>query len=223
MYIYGLDPAEHGDFFGIVIHRIEAGKPKLHTLRKMRNVTYPDVQRMLKQELFLKYPPYYIVIDYSNEKTFSEMLVEKYGDRVEPVNFTQLNKLMLKQDGLKLLQLGYEWPTSQNAQVQSWIDELKDQLKHEQMLETPSGKITFDHPEGEHNDLAIAWELSCHGCLKFIDKSGRPVAVGYQSDADYWSSLKSRQEQFVDRNPRLQQRLKGLEGLSITDVKIDIP
>lgn len=170
-YIYGIDPAQTSDFCGIVVHNLEnnTSPPKLQTLRKLRGITYPDIQRILEQELFVKYPPHYIVTDYSNEKTFSEMLIEKYGDgRTETINFTIPNKLMLKQDGLKVLQMGYEWPKSQNAQVQGWISELREQLRHEQMIETQSGKITFDHPEGEHNDLAIAWELSIHGCLKFI-------------------------------------------------------
>lgn len=169
-FIYGLDPAEHSDFFGIVVHTIDKGMAKLATLRKLRNYKYPEVQRLLKEELFTKYPPRYIVIDYSNEKGFAETLEELYGSRVEAFNFTQINKLMLKQDGLKILQMGYEWPVSKNPQVQSWIDECRDQLKHEQMLETSAGRITFDHPEGEHNDLAIAWELSIHGCLRFILK-----------------------------------------------------
>ncbi len=184
-FIYGLDPAEHSDFFGIVVHTIDRGMARMATLRKLRNYKYPDVQRLLKEDLFVKYPPRYIVVDYSNEKGFAEWLEEVYGSsRVETINFTQINKLMLKQGGLKILQMGYEWPVSKNPQVQAWIDECRDQLKHEQMLETATGKITFDHPEGEHNDLAIAWELSIHGCLKFILRGNTgPLVYSRKFDA----------------------------------------
>jgi len=41
-----------------------------------------------------------------------------------------------------------------------------EQLKHEEMLLTPSGKESFDHPAGRHNDIGIGWELSIHGCIQ---------------------------------------------------------
>jgi hypothetical protein len=122
LFVYGLDPAERTDYFGIVINSINGPTAKLHTLRKIRAFKYPDVIRLLKFDLFVRYPPYRIVIDYSNEKTFSETLIEQYGKEVvEAINFTNANKMMLKKDGLQVLQMGYEWPTSQDPKVQSWI------------------------------------------------------------------------------------------------------
>ena len=43
---------------------------------------------------------------------------------------------------------------------------------------TPSDKESFDHPTGKHNDIAIAWELSIHGCIQTglkIDMPGNYV------------------------------------------------
>jgi len=55
------------------------------------------------------------------------------------------------------------------------VRELIEQLKHEEMNLTPSGKESFDHPTGRHNDKAIGWELSIHGCIQLglkVDMSG---------------------------------------------------
>jgi hypothetical protein len=98
---------------------------------------------------------------------------------VEALLFTQASKLMLKQEGLKILQMGYKFPNEvKDPQLNAWISELIEQLKHEQLIVTPSGKPTFDHPVGQHNDLAIAWELSVHGCLKLMLKPKSHIAIG---------------------------------------------
>jgi len=47
------------------------------------------------------------------------------------------------------------------------------------MVLTKSGRESFDHPTGRHNDKAIAWELSIRGCLKFmLNANSEPVAFG---------------------------------------------
>ncbi|MDH3766428.1 MAG: hypothetical protein OER82_11565 [Nitrosopumilus sp.] len=46
------------------------------------------------------------------------------------------------------------------------------------MLLIPSGRESFDHPTGRHNDLGIGWDLSIHGCIKIglkIDVPGNHV------------------------------------------------
>jgi len=46
------------------------------------------------------------------------------------------------------------------------------------MLLTSSGRESFDHPTGRHNDLGIAWEPSIHGCIQMglkIDMPGNRV------------------------------------------------
>ncbi|MDH3339791.1 MAG: hypothetical protein OEL84_00745 [Nitrosopumilus sp.] len=50
------------------------------------------------------------------------------------------------------------------------VRELVEQLKHEEMLLTPSGRESFDHSTGRHNDMGIA-ELSIHGYIQLGLKS----------------------------------------------------
>jgi hypothetical protein len=184
-YVYGLDNASKMDFFGIVVHELpidyeESTTPDLVTLRKLTHIPYDEMFEILTQELFPKYPPIQIVADYSNEKTFTDFLERDFGkNKVMKINFTIPSKQMLKDDGLSILEMGYEFPNPamiEDPQIAKWVMELIEQLKREQVIFTKSGKISFDHPEGEHNDLAIAWELSIHGCLQYIlHKGARPI------------------------------------------------
>jgi len=88
---------------------------------------------------------------------------------------------MLEDDGLSILKQGYRFPNPANIldPVKSeLVLELVEQLKHEEMLLTPSGRESFDHPTGRNNDMGITWELSIHGCIKLglkIDMSGNYV------------------------------------------------
>lgn len=46
------------------------------------------------------------------------------------------------------------------------------------MLLTPSGRESFDHPTGRHNDMGISLELSIQGCIQLglkIDLPGNYV------------------------------------------------
>lgn len=170
-YIYGLDPASKQDYFGIVIHELpdDASPPKL---KHIDAITHQSFDRMYDhlQGLFNKYEPFYICIDYSNERTLSDLIVRQRGDKVETIVFSTATKLMLKEDGLAIMKQGYKFPwftkvTSPRAS--NLISQLINQLQSEQIIATRTGKTTFDHPSGQHNDLAIAWELSIHGCLRF--------------------------------------------------------
>jgi hypothetical protein len=206
-YVYGLDAAETTDYFGIAVHDLNMSEyetvrgqkvpkayrlPKLVTLRAFYNYRYPEVERILLHDLFRRFPPAYLVYDYSNEKSFGERLVERFGkERVELLTFSSAVKLQLKKDGTTILQMGYKFPRVDNLPYSAkgqppqmsirWlVEELIKQLHNEQMFPTKSGnKLTFDHPPGRHNDLAIAWELSVHGCLKFIDRQSksRPMSA----------------------------------------------
>jgi len=209
-YIYGMDPASKADFFGIVIHKIplkEKGQPLMAQLVRLEAIThtsYLHIFEMLQRDLFEQYPPFYICLDYNTEKTISEILVRDYGkDHVEPMNFSNDTKNRLKDDGLAILKQGYKFPNptvQQDQRQRKLLDDLIKQLHQEQMLQTPGGKITFDHPVGEHNDLAVAWELSVHGCLKFMinstdgpavaaTKRPAPKGWGIPDDADPISEL----------------------------------
>ncbi|MCZ6582892.1 MAG: hypothetical protein O6761_06950 [Thaumarchaeota archaeon] len=188
--IYGIDLASKDDFFAVVLNQLppydgdiykddpSSYLPRLRTLRQYHRTDYPKMLRMLRGELFSRFPPFYIVIDYTSEKTFTDFLVESYkDDRVEKINFNIGSKKMLKEDGLNLMSQGYQFPNVEQIpsgpstdQVKEWFRIMDMQLRHEQIITTRSNKISFNHPEGEHNDLAIAWELSAHGCLRFMLK-----------------------------------------------------
>ncbi|MEX0855427.1 MAG: hypothetical protein WD018_06670 [Nitrosopumilaceae archaeon] len=181
-FIYGLDPASKNDYFGIVIHELvdEKRLPKLRFINKITHTSFDKMYEYLLDELFVEFPPYYIVVDYTNEKTFSDLLVRRYGDKVELIRFSNTNKNKLKDDGLAILKQGYKFPNYNkinNIKFKELIQELIQQLKDEQIVITKSGKISFDHPSGKHNDLAIAWELSVHGCQRFMLIRDSPIVV----------------------------------------------
>ena len=88
-----------------------------------------------------------MVFDYTNERTFTDMMIRDFGvDRVEKVNFsagTSGTKLQLKQDGLSILKQGYQFPNPANIRdpkKSELVRELIEQLKHEEMLLTPSSR-----------------------------------------------------------------------------------
>lgn len=171
-HIYGLDPASKQDQFGIVIHELPPDSNNIPRLRHIDALSHQSFDRMYDHlmGLFQKYEPHYIVVDYSNERTLSDLIIKQYGDKVETIVFSAATKTMLKEDGLSVIKGGYKFPDYTklpNGKAASLISQLIQQLQHEQILVTKTGKTTFDHPSGQHNDLAIAWELSIHGCLRF--------------------------------------------------------
>ncbi len=205
--IYGIDLASKTDYFAVVLLQLppysgelykenpDSYLPRLRTLRHYTRTTYPKMMRMLKDELFKRFPPFYVVADYTSEKTFTDYLIEQLKDKVETVNFNIGSKKMLKEDGLNMMSQGYQHPQAAqipsggtNDVIKEWLNILDNQLRHEQIITTRSNKISFDHPEGEHNDLAIAWELAAHGCLRFMLKPVSGIHVrtsnGRQSKKD---------------------------------------
>lgn len=175
--IYGIDYASKHDFFAVVLHQLPEYiegvdyLPKLKTLRKYPHTSYAEMLRILEQDLFRRFPPFYIVPDYTSEKTFTDILIESYGkDAIEAIVFSQQTKKMLKDDGLNIMTQGYKFPNPaqiKNQTLSAWISGMINELLREQVITTRANNISFDHPQGEHNDLAIAWELSIHGCLRW--------------------------------------------------------
>ncbi len=186
-YVYGCDLASGSgqDFTGIAIHSFawpEENEPK--PLPRLENIfkeklTFDQQLALFTQDLFARYPPYYMVFDYTNEKTFTDMMVRDFGkDRVEGIVFgagLSGTKKMLKDDGKFILREGYKFPNLNamtNKTKAALVAELIEQLQHEEMILTPSKRESFDHPSGRNNDLAHAWEMSIHGCLKFLLNAG---------------------------------------------------
>ena len=196
-FVYGLDPASKNDYFGCVIHQIPEyviGVPHLPQLRDLFNIRFLPFDKILEKlqsEYFVKYPPSLMVIDYTNEKTLTDLLVERYGEfRVDPVKFNQGTKLGLKQDGLSVLNMGYQfpnWKKVEDKQRAEWGMELERQLLSEQLVTRPNKTQSFEHPVGDHNDLSTAWELSIKGCMKYLlNKGGSPIVESsMQEDTNF--------------------------------------
>ena len=161
--------------------------PLLRDIYKLNHTSFDKIIEFHTQVLFPKFPPSLIVFDYTNERTFTDILENRFGkSRVATINFsagTSGTKKMLKDDGLSILKQGYRFPnpnTIRDPTKSQLVRELIEQLKHEEMLLTPSGRESFDHPTGRHNDMAIAWELAIHGCIQLelkVDLPGNHVGA----------------------------------------------
>ena len=191
-YIYGEDPASQNDFFGIVIHEMPSPTidnpkplPLLRDIYQLNHTSFDKIIEFHTRILFPKFPPRLMVFDYTNERTFTDLMKNRFGkSRVTKINFsagTSGTKKMLKDDGLSILKQGYQFPNPakiKDPAKSQLVLELIQQLKHEEMVLTPSGRESFDHPTGRHNDMGIAWELSIHGCIQLglkIDLPGNVV------------------------------------------------
>ena len=222
--IYGIDYASKNDFFAVVLHQLPEYVqnidylPKLKTLRKYPHTSYAEMLRILEQDLFRRFPPFYIVPDYTSEKTFTDILIESYGeDLIEPIVFGNTTKKMLKDDGLNIITQGYEFPNPaqiKNPILSAWISGMINELLREQVITTRANNISFDHPQGEHNDLAIAWELSIHGCLRWsLKPKSEPVIA---------SSFGKNNRRYNDPDYFIKD-LKNNPRLKITSVQVHNP
>jgi hypothetical protein len=191
-YIYGEDPASQNDYFGIVIHEMPSSTranpkpvPLLRDVYALNHTSFDKIIDFHTRVLFPKSPPSLMVFDYTKERAFTDLMENMFGkSRVTKINFsasTSGTKKMLKDDGLSILKQGYRFPNPasiKNPAKAELVRELITPLKHEEMLLTPSGRESFDHPTGRHNDLGIAWELSIHGCIQMglkVDLPGNHV------------------------------------------------
>jgi len=227
--IYGIDYASKNDFFAVVLHQLPefiAGEdylPRLKTLRKYPHKSYAEMLEILEHDLFRRFPPFYIVPDYTSEKTFTDILIQSYGkDAIEPIVFGNATKKMLKEDGLSIMTQGYRFPNPAQLQnkfpiLADWIQGMINELLREQIITTKANNMSFDHPQGEHNDLAIAWELSIHGCLRW---SLRPRS----EPAAYTSNGKIDKAKLYQRDPEaLVQDLKRNPRLKLTSIQTHNP
>lgn len=79
-YIYGENPASQNDFFGITIHEMptptrEIPKPlPLRDIYKLNHTSFDKIIEFHTRELFRKFPPTLMVFDYTNERTFTDIM-----------------------------------------------------------------------------------------------------------------------------------------------------
>ena len=129
-----------------------------------------------------------MVFDYADERMLTDLMESIFGkSRVSKINFssgTSGTKKMLNDDGLLILkqEYGFPNPASIKDPVKAELArELITQLKHDEMQLTQSGRESYNHPTGRHNDLGIAWDLSIHRCIQLWLKVGMSGNhVGFQ-------------------------------------------
>jgi len=124
-------------------------------------------------------------IDSSREDFLANAYIRKYGEsKIVQIKFTNSGssnvKFKLKQVGYSYINSGYNWPNDviiekTHPRLAKLIRILKKEMMHEQIEHTPSGRITFKHPLGKHNDLVHGWELSLEAVMEFQQKN-----LGYQ-------------------------------------------
>jgi hypothetical protein len=184
MYLWGLDPASKNDYFGVVVHEMDFNQvPQLRYINQVTHTDFDTSFNFLMNDLRLQFPPTRIGVDYTNEKSLSDMMQKKLGEKRVTLNvFSNSFKGQMKDDGLAILKQGYKFPNPKNldAKTGEMIKKLVKQLQSEQIVSTGTGMIRFDHPEGEHNDLVHAWELSIHECVKLMFRKPGKVTIQSQ-------------------------------------------
>jgi hypothetical protein len=90
--------------------------PLLRDIYKLNHTSFDKIIEFHTKVLFRKYPPTLMVFDYTNERTFTDIMENRFGkSRVVKINFsasTSGTKKMLKDDGLSILKQG-SFPKSQ--------------------------------------------------------------------------------------------------------------
>lgn len=184
-HIYGIDLGQSLNYTGIVITNISNKKIKISAIRKYKDLTYPELQDILFDDLFKRFPPESILVDYTNEKSFAETIESKFNSlfmnpntpeyhrwkKVQPVVFTQDTKLDMKQNAREIFEKKqFAWPNRLFTDPRAWglIEELKQQMLREFASPGANGQLRFPKPEGHDNDLIIALELNLYGAKKFL-------------------------------------------------------
>lgn len=169
-----MDPAIIRDYFGICVHALpkvipqdKPWMPLLIKLIKLQKGNYSSVWDELINGVLSKYRSFKVInIDNTNEKTFADMLEEKFDEeRIKKTPFTKGEagtKMQMANSAKKFLDNGYKFPDHnkiENPMERDNIRTLKQQIVNEQILLNPDGSIKFQH-KGKHNDLLHAWMLS---------------------------------------------------------------
>lgn len=197
-FFHGIDPATKGDYYTNYVHALTE-KPRVTSQVRAEDFKWipfaVNVIRLKKRDpneimdiqirQFNKFPPMLVTIDASREDFLASALQRKYGEsRIKALKFVnsgQSNvKFKLKQIGHAYIHAGYEWPDvnllEKNYPRMAKLFRLtKKEMMYEIVTSTESGKVTFKHPIGKHNDLVHAWEMSLLSVMDFQKKN-----LGYQ-------------------------------------------
>jgi len=84
-YIWGEDPSSQHDFHGIVIHEIPSptrdipkSVPFLRDLYALNHTLFDKIIEFHTRILFPKFPPSLRVFDYTNERTFTDLMEARF-------------------------------------------------------------------------------------------------------------------------------------------------
>jgi len=197
-FFHGIDPATQNDYYTDIVH-VLTEKPKLNPakledrfrwlpficgilrLRKMD----PNEMIDMQIRMFNKFPPMLAEVDITREDFYTNALIRKYGEsKIIGVRFGNTGatntKYQLKQVGYSYINAGYQWPDDTQIEktqpkTAKLLRILKKEMMHEQVKYTPSGRVTFEHPIGKHNDMTHGWELSLKGVMDYQQKN-----LGYE-------------------------------------------
>jgi len=183
-YVYGIDLAQSLNYTAIIITKVENKKIIIVRIKKFNKMTYPEIEEILF-ELFEKFPPTRVVVDYTNEKSFAETIEAKLHPSfmnsnssdykrwktVMPVVFSQEIKLELKQTAREIMEKRqFAWPNPLKTDPRVWplVEELQIQMLREAASPGMNGLLRFLKPSGHDNDLIIALELNLYGAKEFL-------------------------------------------------------
>lgn len=186
-YVFGLDLAQTLNYCSIAVLDVDA-RIKIATLRNLKNKRYPEIINILFDDLFPRYPPEKIVVDYTNERSVSETIEARLNpsflsegtssyrqwEFVIPYNFTVESKLALKQNARELLERKiFVWPKRILTSPIMWplVEEAKRQMMREAGTPGSDGRLHFPKPQGHDNDLAIALELALYAAKPLLTEN----------------------------------------------------
>lgn len=206
IYGYGIDLAEKLNYCGIIVGAIDFNSVHLAAIRKFKNILYPNIRKMLFEDMFKTMPPRFLVVDYTSEKPFSEELETELNplfinpntpyyqkwQYVQPFTFNESTKLSMWQNVSRFQQNGwFKFPEPDpriKPEIWALIEELISQIN--QVTSVPThGQVglKFPKPRGYDNDLAIALGLMLEGAKKYVGGSNTGnagISVAYGIDFD---------------------------------------
>ncbi|KKN76198.1 hypothetical protein LCGC14_0372240 [marine sediment metagenome] len=227
-FFHGIDPATKGDYYTDIVQVLPA-KPKQTLLQpgqKFKWIPYIcHIMRLKKMDpddiidqqikVFNRFPPLIAKIDTSREDFLTNALQRKYGEsKIMPVKFlnsgTSNTKFHLKQVGYSYINAGYEWPNDRVLEERGYLRFakllriLKKEMMHELVTSTDSGRISFGHPAGKHNDLVHGWELSLDAVMEFQQKN-----LGYEKRKNDQKAFDTIQDTMYDDYDDVEKRAMG--------------
>lgn len=241
-YGYGIDLAQDLNYAAVFCLELK-DKVRLAptgSIRKFKDIPYPEVKNFLVEELFTKNYPSYVCTDYTSEKAFSEELEAminpgfyafgteyyKKWTVVEPIVSTQDKNLAMKQNA-RLFMEGddplFVWPEESivDPRIASLIKETKEQALREAGSPSQSGKWSFPKPSGHDNDLIRALELALYGAKKYYKPITSLTHVPFVASGTRSNYADDSDETKESKFRNSIEKHWSKSGLNVTDVNIE--